>query len=69
MSFYLADLDGQLARQSMMDPTQNHSTLQLSRLAAKRAELSRALAERRRERRAGKSRAARSRRQPVARTA
>lgn len=69
MSFYLADLDGQLARQSMMDPAHNHSTLQASRLAAKRAELSRALAERRRERRANKSRAARNRRQPVARLA
>jgi hypothetical protein len=69
MSFYLADLDGQLARQSMMDPTLNHSTLQMSHLAAKRAELSRALADRRRDRRAGKARASRGRRQPVARTA
>jgi hypothetical protein len=69
MSFYLADLDGQLARQSMMDPNLNHSTLQASRLAAMRSELSRALAERRREQRAAKTRPTRGRRHSVARTA
>ncbi len=69
MSFHLADLDGQLGRQSMMDPNLNYSTMRLSHLAAQKAELNRALAERRRERRASKLRTARGRRQPVARTA
>lgn len=69
MTFHLADLDGQLGRQSMMDPNLNYSTMRLSYLAAQKSELNRALAERRRERRATKIRAARARRQPVARTA
>ncbi|WP_152361101.1 hypothetical protein [Microlunatus speluncae] len=69
MSFHLADLDGQLGHQSMMDPQLNYSTMRLSYLAAKKFELNRALAERRQERRAAKARSARGRRLPVARTA
>lgn len=69
MSFHLGDLDGQLGRMSMLDPNLDYSTMRLSRLAATRAELNRALAERRQQRRAKKARNARSRHKPVARTA
>lgn len=69
MSFYLTDLDHQLGRQSMLDPHVDHSTMRLSRLAAKRYELNRALAERRRQRRANKRRSTRADRRPVARLA
>lgn len=69
MTFHLADLDGQLGRQSMLDPRISHSNQTLSHLAAKRYELKRALEERRQQRRAAKARAPRGRRQPVARPA
>lgn len=69
MTFHLADLDGQLGRQSMRDPRIGHSTQTLSHLAAQQYQLKQALNERRRQRRAAKAQASRSRRQPVARTA
>lgn len=69
MTYHLSNLDGQVNRQSyLIDPRYGGSSITLSRVAAKQAELNRALAERRHQRRAAKARATRARR-PIARTA